>query len=390
MISHRLPPTLLLIFLTAGYFLAITVALMMAPLLVDLAKEFRTSVAMTGQLTAATAVTWAITAIVVGPVSDIYGRRLIMLTGLMFMVIGTLSSALAWNYTSLLAFRFLTGVGGAMIPPNCIATVADIFPPKRRGRAIGWLLSAIGLGTTFGIPMVAFLTDVGSWRLPFYVLGSSLLVVWGILYVYLPINKPQEDHPSSYVSHFRELGSKEIFWYLLTINCLQIMAFFGMFSYLAAYLMQTYHIKAGETALPLTLAGIGVIAGTIMGGRIANHRHRLALVAIFTLFAGSMASIAFSTQISPWITVGFSFFVAGLLLMSQPVILVLLTEMAGQSRATATGMFAVSNQLGLVGGASLGGLMLTLWSFPSVGMFCLLTAAIAAALIRFKGKSKPR
>jgi predicted MFS family arabinose efflux permease len=64
--------------------------------------------------------------------------------------------------------------------------------------------------------------------------------------------------------------------------------------------------------------------------------------------------------------------------------------MAGQSRATATGMFAVSNQLGMVGGASVGGLMLSLWSFPSVGMFCLLTAATAAALVRFKGKSKPR
>jgi predicted MFS family arabinose efflux permease len=390
MVGRRLPPTGLLIFLTAAYFLAVTVALMLSPLLVDLAAEFRTSVALTGQLTAATAFTWAITAIVVGPVSDTYGRRLIILIGLMLMVVGTLSSVLVWSYGSLLICRFLTGVGGAMIPPNCIATVADIFSQKRRGRAIGWLLSAVGLGTTFGIPIVAFLTDVGDWRLPFYVLGSLLLVLWGILYVWFPINEPNAGHASTYVSHFRELGSKEIFWYLLTINCLQIMAAIGMFSYLATYLMQIYYLNAGETVLPLTIAGLGVIAGTIMGGRVASHRHRLGLVTIFSLIAGSMASITFTTHTSPWITVGFSFFVAGLLFMSQPVILLLLTEMAGQSRATATGMFAVSNQLGMVGGASVGGLMLSLWSFPSVGMFCLLTAATAAALVRFKGKSKPR
>lgn len=384
MAEHRLPPTGLLVFLTAAYFLAVTVALMLSPLLVDLAAEFRTSVGVTGQLTAATAFTWAITAIVAGPVSDIYGRRLIILMGVMLMVIGTLSSALAWNYGSLLMFRLLTGVGGAMIPPNCIATVADIFPPKRRGRAIGWLLSAVGLGTTFGIPIVAFLTDLGGWRLPFYVLGSLLLVLWGILYVWFPRNEPQADHTSTYVSHFRELGSKEVFWYLLTVNCLQIMAFIGMFSYLAAYLMQIYSMNAGEIALPLTLAGLGVIAGSIMGGRVASHGHRLALISICFLIAGFMASLAFTTHISPWVTVGLSFFVAGLLFMSQPVILLLLTGMAGQSRATATGMFAVSNQLGMVGGASVGGLMLSLWSFPLVGVFCLVTAAFATVLVRFK------
>jgi predicted MFS family arabinose efflux permease len=76
--------------------------------------------------------------------------------------------------------------------------------------------------------------------------------------------------------------------------------------------------------------------------------------------------------------------VAGLLLLSWPVTAVLLMELAGQSRATATGLFAVSNQLGAVGGASLGGLMHSLGSFPVVGLFCLVTAVIAAAAVRYK------
>ena len=63
----------------------------------------------------------------------------------------------------------------------------------------------------------------------------------------------------------------------------------------------------------------------------------------------------FMTDISPWVTVLLAFGVAGLLPLSWPVTAVLLTELAGQSRATATGLFAVSNQLGAVGGASLGG-----------------------------------
>jgi MFS family permease len=52
-------------------------------------------VAATGQLAAATAFTWALTAILAGPISDIYGRHLIILMGLILMIIGILSSALA-------------------------------------------------------------------------------------------------------------------------------------------------------------------------------------------------------------------------------------------------------------------------------------------------------
>jgi DHA1 family multidrug resistance protein-like MFS transporter len=196
---------MLLVFLAAAIFLAMTVALMLGPLLVELANEFRTSVAVTGQLAAATAITWALTAFLAGPVSDTYGRRLMMLLGLMLMTLGTLSSALAWNYGVLLACRSVTGVGAAMIPPNSLATVADIFPPEQRGKAMGWLISATGLGTAFGIPMVALLSDVGGWRLPFSVLGMLLLILWVLLWVWFPSS--QRGHSLTFVAHLRKVGA---------------------------------------------------------------------------------------------------------------------------------------------------------------------------------------
>jgi hypothetical protein len=56
--------------------------------------------------------------------------------------------------------------------------------------------------------------------------------------------------------------------------------------------------------------------------------------------------LVFTSQISPWMTVGLSFATVGLLLITSSMIAILLTELAGQSRATASGMFAVSNQSG--------------------------------------------
>ena len=73
---------------------------------------------------------------------------------------------------------------------------------------------------------------------------------------------------------------------------------------------------------------------------------------------------------------------AGLLSLCWPVIAVVLMEVAGLSQATGTGLLTVSNQLGAVAGASLGGVMLALGSFPLVGLFCLAIAAAVAVVIR--------
>src|SRR5215471_579790 len=245
-----------------------------------------------------------------------------------------------------------------------------------------WPLAASGLGAAFGIPMVALLTDVGGWRLPFYALGTLLLSLWVLLWVWFP--RSQRGQPLPFVAHLRAVGGKAVFWYVLTSNCLQVMAFMGMSSYLAAYLIQSYHMTAGETALPLTLAGFGVVAGSLLGGQVASQPHRLAVVAGCFAAGGLVAALVFTVPLSPWLTVGLAFGVAACLTLSWPVATVLLMEMAGQSRATASGLFAVSNQLGIVGGAALGGLMLSLGRFPCVGAFCMATALTAAVIVQYK------
>jgi len=153
---------------------------------------------------------------------------------------------------------------------------------------------------------------------------------------------------------------------------------------LAAYLITTYSMDAGETALPLTLAGLGVIVGSLVGGKVAGLNRRLLLVSISFLSGGLVAGLLFIIGTSPWATVALASGVAAFLLMSWPVTSVLLIGLAGRSRATAFGMLALSNQVGTVAGTSIGGLMLALGGFPLVGAFCLGAAVIAAAVIRMK------
>jgi predicted MFS family arabinose efflux permease len=64
----------------------------------------------------------------------------------------------------------------------------------------------------------------------------------------------------------------------------------------------------------------------------------------------------------------------------EPVSWVIVAEIAGDSRATANGLLATSNQLGVIGGGSVGGLILAFGGFASVGVFCM-ACAVGAALI---------
>ena len=381
MAPHQTSPTVVLILLCSAVFPTALSLLMLGPLLVTLAHEFQTSVAVVGPLAGATAITWGITAPLAGPVADVYGRRRLLLAGLLLMAGGLLGSVLAWNYGSLLACRLLTGVGGALVPPNAIALIADVVPPEARGRAIGWVVSASGVGAAVGVPLVACLLGAGGWRLPFGVVGAAALSVWLLCWVWCPQDAQPPAQTLAFLAHYRQVGSDGTIWSVLAANALQQIVLFGVFGYLAAHLMSTARMTAGDTVLPLAVAGGGLIAGGYLGGRVAAQRRRLTWFACACLGSGLLAALVFTAWVSPWASVALACGVASLARISTVVAPLLILERVSGARTTATGLFAVSNQLGAFGGTSLGGLMLALGGFPLVGLFCLSVAIIAAAAI---------
>ena len=362
---------------------------MLGPILVDLATEFNTSIAVAGQLASATYISWAITAPLVGPVSDTYGRRLVALTGLMLTAIGVLGSVLAVNFALLVVFRLLTGVGAAMIVPNGIAAAVDRVPPAMRGKVISWMLIAGMLASIAGVPIVAILTDAGGWRLPFYVVGAVVLALWGLLWMKFPRSQPSPDRSFSFVSRFKEVGSNATFWYVLCANFLVQTAFFGLITYLAAYLVETHDMKVGQTALPLAIVGAGGVMGAFAGGGVTESAHRRLLVTFCVLIGGLLVGLAFIINLSPWASVALFFGGLGLLLLEITVLGALIMELSGGSRGTAAGMFTFSIQLGGVTGASVGGLLVSLGGFSLLGIFCLGTASASAATVWLKVPDSP-
>jgi len=365
----------------AAAFMVRAVMLMLGPLLVALADDFGTSIAVAGQLAAAMFVTWGITAPLVGPISDTYGRRPVLLIGVLLMALGVLGSGAAWSYGSLMATRLITGVGSAMLPPTIMAALADNLPPEKVGKAVGFITASSWVGVALGVPAIALLGYVGGWRLPFYITGGLSLALWVPLYLCLPSGQRRLSQSIDLINRFKVIGRQSAPWYVLIANATQQMALFGLMTYFAAHMMESYGWDEASTAPALALLGVGAVIGSFAGGFIAGRARRLDWLAAISLSGGVVAGLLFALGASAWIVVAMAFVASLLVSVSMPVLMTLIMHLAGQSRGTAGGMFSTSNQFGGVVGASAGGLLLSLGGFPAVGLLCLVATVLSASVL---------
>jgi len=372
-----------LLLFAAIVFMARAVSLMLGPLLVALADDFGTSIAVAGQLAAATFITWGITAPLVGPISDTYGRRPVLLIGLLLMALGVLGSGVAWSYGSLLALRLITGIGSAMILPTIMAALADNLPPEKLGKAVGFITSSSWVGVALGVPAIALLVYIGGWRLPFYITGGLLLAVWVPLYLCLPSGQRRLGQKIDLLNRFKVIGRQSAPWYVLIANATQQMALFGLMTYFAAYMIESYGWEEANTAPGLALLGVGAVIGSFAGGFIAGRARRLDWLTGISLAGGVVAGLVFAFGESAWIVVAMAFVASMLVSVSMPVQLTLIMQLAGQSRGTASGMLSTSNQFGSFVGASAGGLMLSLGGYTAVGLLCLVATMLSASVVGF-------
>ena len=372
-------PSLLLS--AAIVFVVRAVMLMLGPLLVALANDFGTSIAGSGQLAAATFVTFGITAPLVGPISDTYGRRPVLLVGVLLMALGVLGSGAAWNYGSLMATRLITGVGLAMLPPTIMAALADSLPPEKLGKAVGFMHSASWVGVALGVPAIALLGYIGGWRLPFYITGGLSLVLWVMLYLSLPSGQRRLGQSIDLINHFRVIGRQSASWYVLIANAAQAAALVGLMTYFAANMIESYGWDEAKTAPGLAMMGVGAVIGSFIGGSIAGRAHHLEWLAAISLTSGAVTGLFFVLDVHAWIVVGVAFAASVLVSVSVPVFTTLNMNLAGKSRGTAGGLFATSNQFGGVVGASAGGLMLSLGGYMAVGLLCLVATMLSASVV---------
>jgi EmrB/QacA subfamily drug resistance transporter len=104
-----------------------------------------------------------------GRLADMFGRRRIFLIGSVIFALFSLACALAPNALTLIIFRGLMGIGGAMMWPAILGMTYELLPDSRAGLAGGFIIAAAGLGNAIGPLVGGALTQALSWRWIFFV-----------------------------------------------------------------------------------------------------------------------------------------------------------------------------------------------------------------------------
>ncbi|MFM2310428.1 MAG: hypothetical protein RLY87_2550 [Chloroflexota bacterium] len=104
-----------------------------------------------------------------GKLSDLYGRRVILLTGIAVFLVASVLCGTALDIFQLIGYRVLQGLGAAALTSTAFAIPADLFSPAERPRYMGLFGAVFGLSSILGPFLGGFLTDTLSWRWVFYV-----------------------------------------------------------------------------------------------------------------------------------------------------------------------------------------------------------------------------
>ena len=126
-----------------------------------------------------------------GALGDKYGVRKVMTSIMVLWSIFTALTGAAWNYISMLTFRFIFGGAEAGAFPNISRAAFSWVPLKERGIFQGINFSGSRLGAAFALPLVAYLIDAWGWKSIFYFFGLVGIICAGLFFL-LFRNKPEE------------------------------------------------------------------------------------------------------------------------------------------------------------------------------------------------------
>lgn len=367
------------VLLMAAIFGFATCVTMLGPLLVDLGRELDVSLGQAGLLAAAMAVTWAISAPFAGVLSDRFGRRPLIVLALLGLGTVTLGAGLAPNFGVLVVMRALAGVFGGFGPAVVIAAAGDLFPPSRRGMAMGWANLGFSMAAIVGVPSIGAIGGTLGWRWAFAATGLTVIAI-GVL-IRLTFPSPRAEHAATDdATTYREALRVPGLWSILLANVFERALFNLAVLYLPSFLMLSYGLDAVAVAPVLVLMAVGSIVGTLGGGWLGDRFSKAAIFVIAQVLAGAVALVLF-TQ-----TPGLALSALGGAVFtlvnasSRPALLALSTELSTRYRGAILGVFSVTNQAGIVLGSTVGGLAIGLGGYGALAVTMAVDAVLASGL----------
>lgn len=280
-------------------------------------EEFQTSATLLGWVVSSYLLASAAFLVPMGRLADIIGRKKVFITGVFLFAVFSLLSGLAGNIRLFIFYRVLQGIGSAMIFGTNMAILTSVYPPQERGKVLGINSASVYLGLSLGPVLGGFLNHRFGWHAIFYF--CSLLAIAALVVILLKLKgewvgaKGQRYDGVGALLYFVSLVAfmyglsslTSVSWapYLLAFG----LAVLGIFIY--------YETRVANPLLDLKLF-INNVALTFSNlAAFINYSATFAATFLLSLYLQSVR--------------GYDSQVAGLILLAQPLVMALLSPLAG-------------------------------------------------------------
>lgn len=357
----------------------------------------------------------AVTVLIYGKLSDLFGRKPIISIGIIIFLIGSALCGFAQSMEQLILFRFIQGLGAGAVLPMATTIVGDIYSKEERAKIQGYLSSVWGISAVSGPLVGGLLVEYASWRYVFWVnipLGIlSIIGLWLYLHENIEKKKPVIDYGGAFLlvvtlsslMYLLVEGGVHLPWgswqaiFLITLFILGFVMFFyherrtaepmmpfdlwkvrsilvanivslttgvmliGISSFLPAFVQGVMERSATVAGFTLTAMSIGwPISATIAGRLLLRIGYfKTSLMGGISLIAGGTIFVLMDPSYGPlWPAIGSFFVGVGMGLSSTSFIVSIQSTVEWQVRgiATATNMF-MRNLGTTIGAALLGGIL---------------------------------
>lgn len=134
-----------------------------------------------------------------GKLADLFGRKPILIVGVIIFLSGSLASALAWNMVALIVFRGLQGLGAGSIMATVNTLAGDLYSVRERASIEGWFSSVWGMAAIFGPTIGGAFAEYASWRWIFVINLPIGLVAMALIGRFLRETPPRRRHRIDYL-----------------------------------------------------------------------------------------------------------------------------------------------------------------------------------------------
>ncbi|WP_083189133.1 MFS transporter [Paenibacillus sp. KS1] len=380
-----------LVILMVNMFIAMVGMGLIIPIMPKYVTAFGATGQAMGYLVAAFGLTQFLCSPIAGELSDKYGRKLLIVTGIGLFTVSQLLFGMAEHMWMLYVSRLLGGMSAALMTPPMMAYVADITTEEKRGKGLGMLMASMTLGVVIGPGIGGMLAEYGI-RVPFYAAAALAGLSTVVSLLFLPESLSVEERMAARSNTkkkdnlLRQMAASAkapyfmllVLVFALTFGLQNFEAIFGL------YVDVKYGFTPKDISLMITLGAIiGVICQAVLIERLLRtFGEKKILLTMFGLSAISMILLLFVSNYFLIFFVTMLFFVATSIV--RPAINTLLSKMAGNEQGFVAGMNNAYMSLGNIIGPAIAGILFDIHVQIPYAFGAIVLLASAGMLVGWK------